>query len=215
MNTRMFLKKTPLVAIAMLWMNACAFAAMPAPIHPVEMLAVNGEGRPLAQPQVAEAPLVSPTLPYRFADFAVGTIYKGRIARLDLNSAPEARLFRTRIREQMAEGVNFAGHYVITEVGCGTSCQQFIVTDATSGKVIETLVASMGAEFQRDSALLIIDPPTHCNPKEGCVSAGCPGRSCLSEFYEMKKGKLVELPNPIQDQNKARHGEKRLHEEVR
>ncbi|WP_436637642.1 hypothetical protein [Microbaculum sp. FT89] len=45
------------------------------------------------------------------------------------------RMYRTRIREGAARGVNFAGHYSIVEIGCGTSCRFAFVVDLRTGEV--------------------------------------------------------------------------------
>ncbi len=41
-------------------------------------------------------------------------------ARVDLESHPLAKRYRTRLREGAAEGPNFAGHFTIVGWGCGT-----------------------------------------------------------------------------------------------
>ena len=48
---------------------------------------------------------------------------------------PDARLFRTRIREGVAKGVQFAGHYQVAIWGCGSGCLSFAIIDARTGKV--------------------------------------------------------------------------------
>lgn len=45
------------------------------------------------------------------------------------------RMYRTRIREGAAEGVNFAGHYAMIEIGCGTSCRFAFIVDLQTGQV--------------------------------------------------------------------------------
>ena len=63
------------------------------------------------------------------------------------------------IRRAVARGVNFAGKYVVTEWGCGTSCQRFAVINAKTGKIIATdLESSHGAEYQKNSFLLVVNP---------------------------------------------------------
>lgn len=43
-------------------------------------------------------------------------------------------MFRTRIREQLQEeGINFAGHYTIAVMGCGTGCSTVAIVDARNG----------------------------------------------------------------------------------
>jgi len=58
------------------------------------------------------------------------------IPRLDLTSNPIARTFRTVLRNQMAEGPNYAGHYRLAFWGCGSSCLMFAVVNLQNGKVI-------------------------------------------------------------------------------
>ncbi len=44
-------------------------------------------------------------------------------------------MFRTSIREQMLEeGINFAGHYTIAVMGCGTGCSTTAIVDARNGR---------------------------------------------------------------------------------
>lgn len=44
--------------------------------------------------------------------------------------------YRTRITHAANQGVNFAGHYSIVEIGCGTSCRFAYVVDLRTGKII-------------------------------------------------------------------------------
>jgi hypothetical protein len=43
--------------------------------------------------------------------------------------------FRTRLNEGVAAGPNFAGRYVVVEIGCGTSCRFAYIVDAANGQV--------------------------------------------------------------------------------
>lgn len=70
----------------------------------------------------------------RYEDFPA-PVYKGRSAPLNLRSARGAYSMRTRLREGYAEGVNFAGHYILVGWGCGTGCVDAAIIDAKSGKV--------------------------------------------------------------------------------
>lgn len=44
-------------------------------------------------------------------------------------------VYRTRIIEGAVQGVNFAGHYSVVEIGCGTSCRFAFVVDLRTGEV--------------------------------------------------------------------------------
>ncbi|MFL9888856.1 hypothetical protein PQR66_37925 [Paraburkholderia agricolaris] len=43
--------------------------------------------------------------------------------------------FRTRITNEMKTGPNFAGHYAMIEIGCGTGCRFVYIGDVATGKV--------------------------------------------------------------------------------
>ena len=46
-----------------------------------------------------------------------------------------ARKFRTSVSRRIAEkGINFAGHYSLVAVGCGTGCSITAIVDARDGK---------------------------------------------------------------------------------
>ncbi len=142
-----------------------------------------------------------------FAQFAVGERFRGKVHALVLKTH-SARRFRTVIREAMAGGVNFAGHYVLASWGCGTGCIQFAVVDAITGEVyappfdaayfhyslsIAKRWPDFDAEgkwwceqyadwptFKANSALLVV---------EGCIS----DRQCGRAFYVMKATGLEQV----------------------
>jgi hypothetical protein len=61
-------------------------------------------------------------------------VYAGKPAPLNLRSHRLARIYRTSIREQLHdEGINFAGHYTIAAMGCGTGCSITAIVDARNG----------------------------------------------------------------------------------
>lgn len=47
-----------------------------------------------------------------------------------------ARRFRTVLRQDVAKGPNFAGHYRAVVWGCGSSCASFAVVNLKTGRVI-------------------------------------------------------------------------------
>jgi hypothetical protein len=73
----------------------------------------------------------------KFADYQAKERLKGKVKLPDFRKDEGARTFRTRIRNGMGEGPNFAGHYFLIEIGCGTSCRIGILVDANSGKRID------------------------------------------------------------------------------
>ena len=95
---------------------------------------------------------------------------------VDLSSHSYARMFRTRLREGAAGGINFGGHYAAVSWGCGNECQSTLIVDLRTGKVLgvegtsEPLASARGVEFRENSRLLLADPPC---PKESYENCDC------------------------------------------
>ena len=103
-----------------------------------------------------------------FEQYAARVEKAGKI-NVNLASHRNARTYRTNLREAAKSGVNFAGHYVVAEWGCGTNCMQAGIVDARNGKAyfpIELEGMSSGAcdipdeteltEYKPNSRLLIL-----------------------------------------------------------
>ncbi|QYO65428.1 hypothetical protein [Leptolyngbya sp. 7M] len=88
---------------------------------------------------------------------------------IDFRSHKDARMFRTRLREALRGGVNFAGRYIIATWGCGTGCVSGAVIESRTGKVffpkeLSPFIAGnyyadddKPIEYRTDSSLLIMD----------------------------------------------------------
>ncbi|MGB2671658.1 MAG: hypothetical protein WA621_07420 [Candidatus Acidiferrum sp.] len=72
----------------------------------------------------------------RFATYRVVPAKSRANAQLDLRSNPIAREYRTILRQELAQGPNFAGHYRVAVWGCGSSCAMFAVIDTDTGRVM-------------------------------------------------------------------------------
>jgi hypothetical protein len=102
----------------------------------------------------------------------------GRLHSIDFSSSPDLRNWKTVLSKGYAQGVNFAGRYVIVTWGCGSECTQNAIIDAETGKVFwpaeialllstETRFSPQGLaklrvsddaslHFNKDSSLLIV-----------------------------------------------------------
>lgn len=119
--------------------------------------------------------------------FRVKEAYKGRLAPLDQESHTDAGKFRTALQNGLKQGINFAGHYTVVTVGCGTTCQEHYVVDRTDGKVLDKVQSSVGAKYSADSRIFIVNPPdSSLNYVE------CP--YCEPEAYVFEQGKFHPLP---------------------
>jgi hypothetical protein len=69
-----------------------------------------------------------------FADFPAIDRFDGKPAPVKLLT-PQARKYRSMLRDSAKDGVNFAGHYTVGQWGCGGGCVQFAIIDAKTGDV--------------------------------------------------------------------------------
>jgi hypothetical protein len=93
-----------------------------------------------------------------FEQYAV-PVYRGRIAKPNFRSKPGSINLRTRIREGLKDGVNFAGHYAIVGAGCGTGCSFAYLVDVKSGRIFDFPLGgeknySLEIDHRPDSKLL-------------------------------------------------------------
>ena len=70
------------------------------------------------------------------SDLPMDRVYQGLIRIPDFSGRDrQFSTYRTRITNEMKTGPNFAGHYAIVEIGCGTSCRFAFVGDVATGQV--------------------------------------------------------------------------------
>ena len=99
--------------------------------------------------------------PPRFEDYPAGQLYVGKPA-IPILSDPAQRLYGSRIRAGVDKGwgvygggsgdgegpgPNFAGHYMIIQWGCGSTCIQMAVVDAETGRVYSPPLTVKGNAF--------------------------------------------------------------------
>ncbi len=89
------------------------------------------------------------------ARFAVWPAARGRSSppAPPVLASPEARRFRSVLREGAAAGPNFAGHFTIVVWGCGASCTSAAIVDARTGRV------TMPRALRAISAVHVADVP--------------------------------------------------------
>lgn len=122
-----------------------------------------------------------------FSNFKV-TVEKVKV-KPDLKSHQLGRKFRTVIKTE-CENIEslFAGHYTLATWGCGSPCQMSVLIDRRTGKIYDAPTASVGYKFQKDSRMLIVNPPDSL----GYYIKDCP--YCKPEIYILnEKTKKFEL----------------------
>ena len=125
----------------------------------------------------------------KFEDYHAAETFTGTPAAVVTAGSKLAQTYRTRLREGAGKGPNFAGQFTLVSWGCGAGCQDWAVVDARSGKVFDAMLrTSVGAEFQRDSRLVLVDTAKLAAEAYGgkapadCADCGTPGA------YEWRDG---------------------------
>lgn len=133
----------------------------------------------------------------QFKDYPVSEAYIGKNAPLVLTR--EDKMFRTRLREAAKEKPNFAGRYIVTAWGCGTSCVMGAVVDAKTGKVhwwnfsvccwgYDTDDNFQPIEFRLNSKLIVFSGAR--NEKDGDTGA---------HFYKFENGRFVHVRSVLKE----------------
>lgn len=69
------------------------------------------------------------------SDYPATGIYRGKTILPDFRKRDrDFNSYRTRIREGMRDGPNFAGRYSVVQIGCGTGCSFVIIGDNKTGR---------------------------------------------------------------------------------
>ena len=90
------------------------------------LLALAASSPPTLAAQQSDVP--------QFVQYPAPAVYTGKPARVILKTEDD-RLFRTRLRNAAKQSANFAGEYVLTTWGCGTSCLYGAVVSLKTGVV--------------------------------------------------------------------------------
>ncbi|MEP6901291.1 MAG: hypothetical protein ABJA66_06045 [Actinomycetota bacterium] len=125
----------------------------------------------------------------QFKNYPAAEKFSGKNAPLIIGK--DEKTFRTRLREAAKEKPNFAGHYILTTWGCGTTCLMGAVIDAKTGKVYwwnfsvccweETDENFNPLEFRLNSRLIVF---SGLRNEEGDKGA---------HFYKFENGKFIHL----------------------
>ncbi len=86
-------------------------------------------------------------------------VYSGPLADLDTASNPTANEFRTAIRGNLTEGINFGGKYTIVGIGMTGYGTNYFIVDRTNGKAYDfPYFAGARLDYRKDSDLIIMNP---------------------------------------------------------
>jgi len=128
--------------------------------------------------------------PPKFEDFPAHSRYRGKPAPVDIHNSELARTYRTRLREGVRKGPNFAGHYTVVDWGCGSNCQVYAVVDTRTGKVFGTIGGERGADFKVDSSLFVADPQY---PSDADAYPDDPVQTLPARYYVWRDNKFFQI----------------------
>ena len=133
-----------------------------------------------------------------FARYATAPVYHGAVQLPQFKDRDRAFAdFRTRIRDGMRQGANFAGHYALIGWGCGTGCLSYVVGDVITGRMFDFPLSgeeyiSLRIEARPDSRLILASWATDTNPN----AAGAPILNCVHQQLQWNGSKAVPLGKP-------------------
>ena len=122
----------------------------------------------------------------KFSEY-LSDIYDGPRAKVNLLTDFDKN-FRTRIRNTQSQPINFAGEYILSTWGCGTSCLMGVAVSARTGQVVElpgSVCCWKGAGertiFKKNSRLLVLAGLINENGQHG------------AHFYELKNNEFIHI----------------------
>jgi hypothetical protein len=125
--------------------------------------------------------------PPAFSNYRVSGVYGGAIHLPDFEGREkDFRSFRTRLRDGMRQGADFAGEYHVVQFGCGTGCSSVLLGNVRSGEVVKFPQGGEDAtylslKYEADSSLMIAQ---WANFEEN---------TCYLQFLNFKSGAWTEL----------------------
>lgn len=144
---------------------------------------------------LATTSAAQPSVQDSFARFPVTSIYRGPPVMPNFAGRDRGfRDFRTRIRNGIRQGPNFAGRYKVIQFGCGTGCSDVLVADVSSGHIYDF---PRGGE---DDQMLQLEYRISSNLiRTWWVPDIDNMNRCLQEDFVFKRGRFVSLgkPSPI------------------
>lgn len=162
---------------------------------------------PVTNPDIDSLIEFEPSPFISYENYPARDLYVGSKAKLDNNSHPLAKQFKTRIKTTYEQqGLNFAGHYCFVYWDCGSGCKMSIIIDLKTGKVFPGPTSSTGYEFRKDSKRITINPPYadyfNNGDNAGYYRADC--EWCIPEIWvwdEEKRHFVQEDSSPLKLDN--------------
>ncbi|MBL7996142.1 hypothetical protein JNM05_12285 [bacterium] len=95
-----------------------------------------------------------------YADFNVDTLLQlsKHALQIDSGDTYQGKRINTIINSVYQKSdINFGGHYILAQWGCGAPCVAGVIIDVNDGKIYALPTASYGYDYKKDSRLLLVD----------------------------------------------------------
>ncbi|MFA5870931.1 MAG: hypothetical protein WC842_03540 [Candidatus Paceibacterota bacterium] len=104
----------------------------------------------------------------------------------------EAKNFEGEIENEIENGPNFSGYYVVPTWSCGVACKESAIIDGRTGKIlIFGITSQYGVETKKDSTLFVVNSAKNIPIEEGI---GDEGRAALfTSYYVLENNALMLL----------------------
>jgi hypothetical protein len=100
--------------------------------------------------------------------------------------------YRTKIKEAILSGVNFAGKYVVAEWGIGTGYQGHAIINGETGRIISYgLKSNEGVDFSISSPVLIVNPKRNFLQLPDRAEAQSYARRFKRDYYKIENDSLI------------------------
>lgn len=140
-----------------------------------------------------------------FEEFPEVELPKLRAEDIDWKSHPGAWSFRTRLKEGLDKGPNFAGKYVVVTIGCGSPCQENWVINSETGKIIGIINSSFGVSYRLNSRMLIRHLPRQETIDYEQANSATFGTIDYYLIVDDQLQEILKIHPPIIDENDAKN----------
>jgi hypothetical protein len=127
--------------------------------QPEETTPYNPEVKQVVKSECEEKIKDIPSIAERFTGTPAIAILEKSPRLFDTETGTYPSNYRTKIKEAMLAGINFAGKYVVAEWGIGTGSQGHAIINGETGRIISYgLKSNEGVDFSISSPVLIVNP---------------------------------------------------------
>lgn len=119
----------------------------------------------------------------QFAEYRTDLKAIATTTEVNFESLPEAKIFKTAIKEWFARGPQLGGVYAVAEWSCGALCQEHAIIDVRDGTITKYgLLGTYGVAYRTDSNLLVVNPPWNIESEVSRFA------TATAEFYKLQDG---------------------------